>query len=224
MINNRWRKGFTLVELTLAMAFLSILLLAILFSTIHIGKLYTKGVTNRQINQIGRELVDTIQRDFLTADAASIDLSALASNRACIGGVSYVWNPAALLHSGAASDLVTDNNNPVTFTRLDDRAYGMCTKADGKYPMDITALTGKTNLLDSEGRSLAVYSMNIMPIAQQDNAGLYEIKITVGTNDTSAMDTSATAQCKPQTDNSSDFSYCGVTNFDIIVRAGGDNR
>lgn len=224
MTNNYRRKGFTLVELTLAMAFLSILLLAILFSTIHIGKLYAKGVTNRQINQVGRELVDVIQRDFLVADASSIDLSALGNNRACIGGVSYVWNTASLLHSGVASDLVSDNANPITFTRIEDRAYGMCTKADGKYPMDITALTGKTSLLDGEGRSLALYSLDIVPIAQQDNSGLYEIKMAVGTNDTTAMDTSATTQCKPPTDDSADFTYCGVANFDIIVRAGGGNK
>lgn len=224
MTNKYERKGFTLVELSLAMAFLSLLLLAILFSTIHIGKLYAKGVTNRQINQVGRELVDTIQRDFLAADAAGINISALGANRVCVGGVSYVWNTATVLHSGTTTDVVMDSSNPVSLTRIEDRAYAMCTKNDGKYPMDITALTGKSNLLEGQGRSLAIYAMDVVPIAEQDNAGLYEVKMTVGTNDAKAIDTNGVAQCKPPSDNSSDFSYCGVANFDIIVRAGGDNK
>ena len=54
-------KGFTLVELTLVMAFMSILLLSILTMTIYAGKLYTKGVTNKTMNQIGREIFDLMK-------------------------------------------------------------------------------------------------------------------------------------------------------------------
>jgi prepilin-type N-terminal cleavage/methylation domain-containing protein len=218
-------RGFTLVELSLVMAFLSLLLLAILFSTIHIGKLYAKGVTNRQINQVGRELVDTVRRDFLVADAASIDISALANNRICLGGVSYVWNTAAVLASGASSSIVKDGTASIVFTRIEDPAISICARdVNGKYLMDIALMSNTSELLASDGRSLVLYDMSVVELMRHDSDGLYRVKMTIGTNDISAMRTDGAAQCRPPTDSSSDFEYCGVAEFDIIVRVGGDSR
>lgn len=230
MTNNTRHQGFTLVELSLVMAFISLLLLAILYSTIHIGKIYAKGVTNRQINQVGRELTDTIRRDFLTADAARIQSGIPSptnsgSGRICLGNVSYVWNTAALLASngdtikGAAAD-----SPAVVFSRVIDKGGSLCVK-DGSGNYQVTALAGlsETELLSSEGRSLAVYSLAFKPLVAKGGDGLYNLDITVGTNDPSTVD-STTEQCKPPADNSSNFEYCSVAEFNITVRAGGDNK
>ena len=98
------RHGFTLIELMLAMAFVSVLLLAIATIAIQAGKLYNRGLTLKSINQSGREIGDTLRRDFLQANAGKISGNANSavvmvqaggadrSGRLCLGDYSYVWN------------------------------------------------------------------------------------------------------------------------------------
>jgi prepilin-type N-terminal cleavage/methylation domain-containing protein len=225
---NKSRRGFTLVELSLVMAFISLLLLAILISTIHIAKIYAKGVTNRQINQVGRELTDTIRRDFLTADAARIrsyiPSGNAANGRICLGNVSYVWNTATTLAGDGEKIKDKNNSTAVVFTRVVDNGGTLCINGSNGYPKSLAGLQGDaTNLLDSQGRSLEVYNLTLTTMDQHGSDGLYGIDITIGTNDPSAVDT-GTSQCKPSTDNSSNFEYCSVAEFNITVRAGGDNK
>ncbi len=54
--------GFTLVELMLAMAFVSMLLLAIAMTVMNIMHIYTKGLTMKAVNQAGREVVTDMKR------------------------------------------------------------------------------------------------------------------------------------------------------------------
>lgn len=69
---DRRRSGFTLVELSLVMAFFSVLLIGVLTLTIHIGKLYTKGMTNKSLNTVGRDVTDVLRRDFAAANAQDV--------------------------------------------------------------------------------------------------------------------------------------------------------
>ncbi len=63
MRNKTSRKnGFTLIELTFALTFISILLLTIGFLTIHITATYQKGLSIKTINASGRSIIDDISR------------------------------------------------------------------------------------------------------------------------------------------------------------------
>ena len=62
MTKLRRHSGFTLVEVTLAIAFLSILLIAILTVTVAAGKLYIKGDTNKTINHHQTKIETTMRR------------------------------------------------------------------------------------------------------------------------------------------------------------------
>lgn len=225
-------RGFTLVELSLVMAFFSVLLLAILTTTLQMGKVYTKGVTNKAINQVGRDLSDMLRRDFLAASADAVVIpekmgeATATSGRVCLGTVSYVWNTADLLSEANAST-ITKAGKPIVFERVDDSAAALCVAEDaGTYVSDIPAEMTSTELLANDGRSLAVYDMSITKLASDAGRGLYRVTITIGTNDLSATqrDESQSVQCKPPSDNSSDFNYCSVADFDIIVRTGGGER
>ena len=225
----RHHKGFTLVELSLVMAFLSVLLLAILYTTLQIGKLYAKGITNRTINQVGRELSDTLRRDFAAANLNRLVMphvdgegSAL-SGRVCLGSVSYVWNTAEVVNQPTAT-AITRNGTPISLERVIDGSSKLCAVQDsGAYITDLPTDLTSTSLLSTDARSLAVYAITVTPMATNAENGLYEIKMTIGTNDASATQKDATqaVQCKPPTDSSSDFNYCSVADFDIIVRVGG---
>ena len=60
-------KGFTLVELMLAMAGVAVLLVSIVVTTMQLMGMYHKGLTVKSINQAGREINDMIRRDSLAA-------------------------------------------------------------------------------------------------------------------------------------------------------------
>lgn len=226
------RLGFTLIELTLAITFLSILLLAILYTTVQAGKMYAKGVTYKSVNQVSREVVDTIRRDFIAANASSIIITTPAgaspaqSGRFCIGQVSYVWNTAALLSSPSTIPAkIMDGKTPVTLRRVVDPGGTLCIASKtGQYPMKITGMTS-TELLSTNGRDLAAYTFG-MTLLKSDgkNRGLYQIRMVMGTNEvgTTLLDGAGEYTCRPPTDNTANFEYCTVVDIDTIIRAGGD--
>lgn len=228
-MTNSYKKGFTLIELSIVMAFLALLMLAILLTTLQMGKIYTKGLTNRSINQIGRDLGDSLHRDFLTASSSRIVIPAAmgtppaTSGRICLGTVSYVWNTADLLNQPNPS-LITRNGTAVVFERVIDPSNKLCTvQGSGGYVTDIAGMTS-TSLLSSQGRVLAVYDLVATELASSADNGLYNIRVTVGTNDPSVTerDASQSVLCRAPTDNSSNFDYCSVADFDITVRTGGE--
>lgn len=59
--------GFTILELALAMAFISFLLLAIGLITVQVSRIYEKGVTIKMVNSNGRELIDEFSRTILAS-------------------------------------------------------------------------------------------------------------------------------------------------------------
>lgn len=56
----RSKQGFTMVEVTLALAFISMLLISIATITTSISALYRKGITLKTINSVGRNLVSEV--------------------------------------------------------------------------------------------------------------------------------------------------------------------
>ena len=56
------KKGFTIIELLLSMAFLATMLLAIATLTIRILDIYRKGLSLRAVNSIGREIITDLTR------------------------------------------------------------------------------------------------------------------------------------------------------------------
>lgn len=235
MTNRRMRRqGFTLVELTLVMAFTSILLLAILFITIQSGKLYAKGVTNKNVNQVSRELVDTFRRDFESVSANKVQTPPPAGQegrqvgRVCTGTVSYVWNTAGLLNDVAASGTkkmmsdTTTGATAIVFQRVADPGSKLCqVDTNGELPMAIEGMDSK-ELLSNSGRDLAAYAFSVTKIDGTDRQGLYRFHMILGTNDPGTTETSANGyQCLPPSNNAANFDYCTVIEFDAIIRAGG---
>lgn len=230
MINKRTR-GFTLIELTLVMAFMSILLLAILTLTIHAGKLYTKGVTNKTLNQISREVNDTLKRDMISADASQLVVvpetgaGDETSGRFCTGAVTYIWNTAPLLNNASAPKVKLSSGQIITFRRVEDPTGTLCVASGGAYPMTIPAALKSAELLSSSGRDYAIYTMVMTELAKDSTGkGLIGVDMTLGTNElaTTAKDATSGFQCLPPSDNSANFDYCTVQEFKTVLRVGGN--
>ncbi|OYX39002.1 hypothetical protein B7Z00_01150 [Candidatus Saccharibacteria bacterium 32-50-10] len=239
MVNKR-RNGFTLVELSLVMAFFSILLMGILTVTLHIGKLYTKGMTNKSLNSIGRDVTDTLRRDFAAADATRISGTSTSSvllegstnrqGRVCLGNVSYVWNTVGLLNgSDATTSVVTMGTSKVKLVRVVDTTKSYCVLTSGRYPATIPSTATASDLLSGGDtaykRDYAIYNFSITPAAVVGDNGIYRVKFTIGTYDPNTTNTvGGVVECRPPTTAGSNFEYCSVADFDTFVRVGGEKQ
>lgn len=67
------KKGFTLVELSLAIVFITILILSIGYLTIHITSVYEKGLAMKAVNSVGKELIDDFSRAIAASPARTVE-------------------------------------------------------------------------------------------------------------------------------------------------------
>jgi hypothetical protein len=74
-MSSRQSKGFTLVELMLSMAFVSLLLLAIALLVIQISNMYNKGLTLRAVNESGQLIASDLQETLNTSVPSAAPLS-----------------------------------------------------------------------------------------------------------------------------------------------------
>ena len=128
MKTTKTKRGFTLIELSLATVFLAVLLLMIATITINVSAIYQKGLSLRNVNATGRTLIDDFDRAI--ADAPLIRFTTSQDNyfrtrtgqamvkrtnssgkeersqidvqysgAFCSGRYSYVWNTGYILNS-----------------------------------------------------------------------------------------------------------------------------
>lgn len=229
-------QGFTIVELSIAIAFLAVLLIAILTLTITAGRMYVKADTNKAINQVGRDIADTMRRDFLAIGMSKIapvvnensGVPTQASGRICLGGVAYVWNTADLLNATSvpANNIKIKNSDgtPVKFARITRPQSAYCTPdGSGRYITSIPNNESITELLSGDGLDYALHIIKFTPLAKTGEKGLYEVNYTLGTNQPGTTQTTGEGyiQCKPNNAVLANFDYCSVNDFDMIVRIGG---
>jgi hypothetical protein len=91
------QEGFTLVELSLSMTFLTFIMLFVVFLIIQMVNIYNKSVSLGQMNQAGRQIMTDVSSSTRFAAPNSIVVSdPVSDGRLCIGGtggsVSYIWN------------------------------------------------------------------------------------------------------------------------------------
>lgn len=227
--NNR---GFTLIELMLAMTFIAILLVAIAMTTIQISNIYNKGITLREVNQAGRSVSSELQQSI--AASVPFDVTPKTDNsgsetsryvvrdgggRLCLGTYTYAWNYGKALSGGAGAPAIYnkyDNNTPVRFAKIEDAGGALC--ADVTLPVPKNKAS---ELLSTGDRELVLHSFSVTKTADDPTTGqaLYAITMVIGTNDRAQL-TTDNASCKPPAAGVGNENYCSVNQWDIIARAG----
>lgn len=76
-VNNKTEKGFTIIEVTLSMAFIGMLVIAIAMILMNILSLYQKGLTIKSVNSVGRGLISELTTAINAAP--SIDSTSLCN-------------------------------------------------------------------------------------------------------------------------------------------------
>lgn len=236
----RHQKGFTIIELMLAMSFIAVLLIAIAMTIIQIGNIYNKGLTLKEVNQTGRALAEDIRRTVAISGQVDLvndyvevrDGARVVGGRLCLGSSSYVWNYAASIetnHTRLIKYPTGSTNGPIRLVRVADGAKTYCSKdAEGRLlvanllPADVP---NARELLRSGDRTLSLHSFKVTTSAGATNAAtgqrLYRVQFTIGTERTDLLNTAANPiTCKTPAEIGPDFNYCTVQDFNIVVRAG----
>ena len=223
--------GFTLIELMLSMAFVSVLLIMITMTVIQIGNIYTRGLTIKEVNQAGSALATELQRDINAS--TPFDITAGGPNyvvndwggRLCIGQYSYIWNYGKALNNNDSSHLnIYDgtSSEKIRFIKVLDSGSSYCSKAT--TTKKVIDPSDAVELLSASEHDLAIHEFSIVSssTASDNKTGqkIYNIEFIIGTNDISALNYVGAATCKTPDDVKSDLSYCLVNQFNIVVRAG----
>lgn len=240
-VDKRTTKGFTLVELMLAMTFISTLLLVIAMTIVQIANIYNRGMILKGVNQTARSISEELDRAVSASSTFTTDPSAQRyvnnqwGGRMCLGQSSYIWNYGAALSQQSAnrnmySSLNTagnivrdgaDTRSEIGFVKVLDPAGSYCIpNGSGVYPL--INPTNATELLRAGDHTLAVHALSVTSAASAKDElsaqALYKIAFTIGTNNLDALTADRTA-CKAPNEAGSDLNYCAIQQFTIVLRA-----
>lgn len=204
------QQGFTIIELTLAMTFVSVLMVAIAMTITQLANIYNKGTTLRAVDQAGRAISRDIQTTLAEAQPLDIDsdgdeganlrsqvqvggdVTKPDGGRLCTGSYSYIWNTGRLLASETDNDQASGEevNKYETST---ERIRLVKVRDTGAIYCSDTSLDIKkedaTELLSSGDRRLAIQSLSITAAAVDavTQQALYRIQLEIGTNDENSL-------------------------------------
>jgi type II secretory pathway pseudopilin PulG len=223
--------GFTIIELMLAMAFVATLLIAVAMTVIQIGNTYNRGITFKNVNQVGRSISSEVQRSITGGQAFNIASGAGSryivqdwGGRLCTGQFTYVWNYGKAIQAGDVSHLNTyaDSTKTIRFVKVLDSNASYCQDSSKKIvSADSTELL--TVGANAPEYDLALHSFSITTSATATDAKtgqqLYSIEFLIGTNNKDAL-ASDYQSCKLAGEDGADPSYCSVSRFNVLARAG----
>jgi len=223
--------GFTLVELMLAMGFVSALLLVIALTVIQIGNIYNRGLTYKNVNQVGSNISSELQRNINNSPRFDLGIrlrynsygGQVFGGRLCTGQYSYVWNYGAAFSSVPSTTInrySSGSNGSINFVKVYDPNFSHCTNISSQID-PAKAL----ELLPSGQYNLAIHNISItsQPTAIDNSTGqqLYSISILLGTNNRSALSgLLGSTNCLTPNQSGADPTYCSVSQFNIVARAG----
>lgn len=233
-MNHVDKRGFTIIELMLAMSFISVLLLGIAMTVIQIGTVYNRGMALKEVNQAAREIGADVNRS-LSAAQINRDLDYVpttSGGRLCLGTVSYIWNTGKAFEDDDPTITWYGNDpshvKPVHFVKVPDNSKIYCSK-DGTGALNYATITtddaAKANELLPQGdHSLNIHKFVLntpRPTAGDPDTKqqLYVLDYTIGSGSISAMNDDQSA-CKSPGEAGADLAYCNVQPFSIVIRAG----
>ncbi|MCX6728880.1 MAG: prepilin-type N-terminal cleavage/methylation domain-containing protein [Candidatus Saccharibacteria bacterium] len=225
------KQGFTLVELMLAMGFVSALLLAIAMTVIQIGNIYNRGITYKSVNQAGTMLASELQRGINSSSPFDPDSTKYYvpedwGGRLCIGQYSYIWNFGNAIQANDTTKLnvysnAPDPNTQINFVKVQDSSKSYC--IDATTTKKDVNFADAVELLDAGQTELAIHSFTIASAPPDGSTGqrLYNISYLIGTNDQTTLSGSSDATtCLTANNVKADSNYCAINQFDIVARAG----
>ncbi len=193
------KKGFTIIEFTLAMAFIGIILVAVCLITIQITNIYQKGLSLRAINSVGREIMDDMTKtiggsaivpninpepafnnitdsQINTARAKYFVTNNISSTRQasgvfCTGSFDYVWNTADTLKGETGATAIRITTDERIFT---PKLVRIPDTTRQFCTAGITSISGVSEsslveLINDDESDLALYDLTVYPAMQSSS-------------------------------------------------------
>ena len=194
---HRSKHGFTIVEFSLASAFIAVLLIVIAAVISNIISTYQKGVTMKDLNSVAESLVDEIQlsinaatsTDIITDEKDYLVVKNENSNTAygffCTGNDSYAWQAGTNLSENPNAHTIKYPGGISSVYRLlkisGDIYRTVCVEGDkednsrsgqidvSNFNGESSGITGVTELLDSGDISFEIRDFSVNPIGPMQN-------------------------------------------------------
>lgn len=204
--------GFTIIELTIATAVFSVVLLVGLASFLGIGKIFYKGVTLTQTQDATQAVMDQLSSDLqFAASVVPSQATGTGAQFLCIGSARYTYN----LYQEVNLDAHDSTSH---FGLLRDVLPGSSGCADPFGPSAI-ALVKPTELL---GNKMRLSKLDIAPAKSgsgSDIQDLWNINLTMAYGDDSSLGGGDTASpsCNANLSNSQ---FCAVVNLNTSLNRG----
>ncbi len=142
------KRGFTIIELTLSLGFISALLVTITLITLSIISIYQKGLAIRAVNSTGRELIDEFSRSIGAAPA-------LSATNICSGA-----NLTGTINTGELYKCIKDDAYKLTFQQYTGANFYLKGE-EIKKPIKYGAFcTGRSSYIWNTGYALNGYGNN----------------------------------------------------------------
>ena len=121
------KSGFTIVEVTIAMAFIAVLVITLLMVGMRIASLYNKGITIRDVNSASRNIIRSMQDDIAASSSRMVVFYRKASSGSGGGGGSSSASSGAVKFATnleeATKEKIHYYNDPNTGGRLCTGSY-----------------------------------------------------------------------------------------------------
>jgi len=198
MMFRRAQSGFTMVELLIAMAFFSFLLMTVTVGFVQINRSFTKGVIVKTIQENGRVLIEDISRGIRSSNRSAISYSNDFPFRLNINGVCYIWNQNTSTTGYVRSDERFSNGEPFELARI----IGNCSMTPNVINQDEAE-----NLIDKKA---VVQHLSVEPLG----GGAWSILVVLSTGNSEDLQSyGEDARCREQVGNQ----YCDVVRYETVV-------
>ncbi len=212
------KAGFTIIELIIATAVFSIILLMATFALLQIGRTYYKGITTNKTQQTSRNVTDEISR-AIQFSGSGITETTNDSKPFCIGDQRYSYK----LNQQVENSINTPLNQGYHALVVD--SYAGCNGSSPKISGFDTANPGESG--HPAGRELLETHMRLAKLVVKKiaDSNLYQVTIRVVYGDSDLLDDKLDANGNPGTDGVRDScsstrqggQFCAVSELSTVV-------
>lgn len=199
-----YKKGFTLVELSLSIAFISILSITIALIINDAISTYRRGLTLNQINTVGMDLVDDIRAAVQNSPSKAVEEDFVFKKKAevsvdnddnwinvpiygtfCTGSYSYIWNSGYLYSNEYGKEIEmnpvklkynneTEIKEGFRLLKVKDRSRAVCKE-----------VRGDSDIIDISGYDVLVEEPVILLANDTSNSlALYDLSVAAPASNT----------------------------------------
>jgi prepilin-type N-terminal cleavage/methylation domain-containing protein len=216
------QKGFTIVELMLATAVFSIILLVALGSFLQIGRLFYKGVSLTSLQNVATQALNDITNNIQTASSVSAVTSTGTGGYTyfCIDNYRYTYTTHSY-NSQQVSNTADPSASVPNYSSGSAGTFGLLKDNSG---CGVPCQTGgpnsgcfnQTNPVEMLGANMRLANITITNVAQN----LYNIKMVVAYGDDSVLNFSLVAPYAACISGSANQAFCSVVTTSTTVLRG----